>query len=86
MISYRLAHPRWPRVQLRLLAYRPKASALPRDVVKVVLQACEDWRPIAESPIAEENMTLLDLCSMLHRDMLDGWERESEASIDRRVH
>lgn len=80
MIAYRLTNPRWPRVQLRLLAYRPKASALPQDTVKVVLQSCQSWRPIAESPVAEENMTLLSLCHMLHNDMMEGWEREPEAT------
>lgn len=79
MLAYRLTHPSWPRVQLRLLAYRPKASALPSDTLKVVLQSCHNGQPIAESPIAEEPMTLIQLCRMLHKDLCDGLERQPEA-------
>lgn len=82
MLAYRLTHPSWPRVQLRLLAYRPKSSALPSDTLKVVLQSCHNGEPIAESPIAEEPMTLMQLCQMLHKDLCDGWERQPEARLE----
>lgn len=78
MLAYRLMNPRWPKVELRLLAYRPQMAEYPSDMVKVVVQACEAGRPIAESPLAEEPMTLLRLCKMLHDDQNDGWERRHE--------
>jgi len=79
MLSYRMSNPRWPKVELRLLAYRPKAADYSEGMVKVVLQATEAGRPIPESPVAEETMTLMSLCRMLHDDMMDGWERRFEA-------
>ena len=82
MLAYRVSNPRWPNVQLRLLAYRPKSSALPNDTLKVVLQSCKNGTPIAESPIAEEAMTLMDLCQMMHKDLCDGWERTPEGCLE----
>lgn len=78
MISYRLKNPRWPKIELRLCAYRPKAADYSEGFVKVVVQACEAGRPIVGSPVAEEVMSLMSLCKMLHDDMIQGWERKYE--------
>jgi len=78
MLAYRITNPRWPKVELRLCAYRPQRAPYPQDTVKVVIQACEAGRPIAGSPVAEETMTLLSLCKMLHDDANTGWERRGE--------
>ena len=78
MIAYRCTNPRWPKVELRLLAYRPTHSNLNHDQVKVVLQSVDHGQPIAEDPIATEVMTVMDLCQILHRDLCDGWERMGE--------
>lgn len=62
------------RVHLRLVAYEPAHEPVPEGTLRVVVQAVDRGRPIAEDPLHTENMTPLDLAGALHISRFDGWD------------
>ncbi len=79
MIAYYAHHPRWPRLELRLVAYRPAAAPLPEGELKVVVQAMDaHGHPVAEDPLAVGHMSPLALAAMMTADRRDGWDFEPD--------
>lgn len=64
------------RIDLRLVAYRPALEPLPEGHLRVVVQAVERGKPIAEDPLHTENMGPLELAKALHISRFDGWDIE----------
>lgn len=62
------------RIHLRLVAYHPSLEPIPEDHLKVVVQAVEKGRPIAEDPIAEGVLPRMELARYLHESRNDGWD------------
>ena len=62
------------RVKLRVLAYRPELDPMPKDHLRIVVQAVEHGQPIAEDPICIESMATLDFARWLHNSRNDGWD------------
>ena len=64
------------RIQLRIVAYRPKLDPVPPDHLRVVVQAVEDGHPLAEDPLHIETMPILALARALHISRFEGWVLE----------
>jgi hypothetical protein len=62
------------RAKVRILAYRPANEPLPDDFLRVVIQAVQSGKPIAEDPLHVENCHGLDLARELHLMRNEGWE------------
>lgn len=67
-------HARRNRVHLRLVAYTPSHEPVPEGHLKVVVQAVERGRPIAEDPLHIEAMTPLGLARAIHLSRNEGWD------------
>ena len=67
-------HARKDRIHLRIVAQHLKSE--PGDDLKVVVQAVEHGRPIAEDPLHTERMTPLGLVAALSISMAEGWDVE----------
>lgn len=75
MIAYRATK---GRATVRLIAYRPELMPLPEGHLRVVIQAVEYGRPIAEDPIHVEIVPVLCLARELHLMRCEGWETKWE--------
>ncbi len=62
------------RASVRVLAYRPFNEPMPDDCFRVVVQAMQSGKPIAEDPLHVENCHALDLARELHLMRNEGWE------------
>ncbi len=62
------------RIDLRIVAYRPKHEPMPEGHLKVVVQAVQDGQPVAEDPLHVEAMAPLDLARALHLSRNEGWD------------
>lgn len=64
------------RIHLRLVAYAPAHEPIPEGHLKVVVQAVNHGRPVAEDPLHIEAMTPLGLAHALHISRNEGWDIE----------
>ncbi len=62
------------RIEIRIVAYRPYLTPVPEDHLRVVVQAVEHGRPIAEDPLHIEVMPVLELAQALHISRNEGWD------------
>ena len=72
-LAYRAAR---GRIQLRIVAYRPRLDPVPSGHLRVVVQMVDEDQPIAEDPLHIEIMSLLELARALHLSRFEGWDLE----------
>ena len=77
MLALYATHPRWPKVRLRVVAYRPQADGR-AGVVKLVVQATDNGIPVAEDPLAAWLVQEREAEQFIQSSRADGWTLETD--------